>query len=210
MILAIVLVVSAILLKDTVARSLAEQRIRRETGFEAKIGKLQFNLFAPTIQIDNCVLYNPAEFGGSPIMDIPDLHIEYDRQDLALGQIHLKLLRVNLRELHVVLNQAGRTNLIDLLDKVAPEAIGGSRPPGERDKSFGGIDMLNLSVGKVRYTDLRQPRRSQEIEVGMRNSIIQNIRTEQDFAGVLFKILLRAGITIYSGREVVDLRKSSL
>jgi hypothetical protein len=196
LLLAIVLAVAAVLLKDTVARNLAEQRIRRETGFDAKIGKLELSLFAPVIRLENLILYNPAEFGGSAMMDVPDLHLEYDRGKLALGRLHLKLLRLNLRELHIVESHAGRTNLIDLLHKVAPDALGDSGKTNHND-NFAGIDMLNLSIGKVRYTNLRLPRRNQEINLALRNEIIPNVRSEQDLADILFKILLRAGITIY-------------
>ena len=195
LVLAIVLAVAAVLLKDTVARGIAEQRIRRETGFDAKIGKLQFSLFDPVVRLENFVLYNPAEFGGSPIFDIPDLTIEYSP---ASAPPRLKLLRINVRELHIVENAAGRTNLVDLLNKVAPEALSPRGGTG-RGRTFTGIDMLNLSVGKVRYTNLRAPKRNQEIQLGMQNEVVQNIRSEQDLTAILFKILLRAGITVYYG-----------
>jgi hypothetical protein len=197
LVLAIVLAVAAVLLKDTVARSLAEQRIRRETGFDAKIGKVEFNLFAPTIRFENCVVYNPAEFGGSPMLDVPDLHVEYKREQLALGRLQLKLLRLNMRELHIVENAAGRTNIIDFLHKVAPEALGDKSSGSRRTYTFSGVDLLNLTVGKVRYSNLRFPRRNQEVEVALRNEMVANVRSEEDLVGILFKVLLRAGITIY-------------
>lgn len=197
LLLAVVLVIGVLLLKDRIARNLAEERVRKETGFDAKIGKLEFSLFSPRVTLENVVLYNPAEFGGSVFLDIPDLHIEYYKKPLALGKVHLKLLRLHFKEFHIVESQQGRTNLIDLLHQVAPEILG---LPAKSDAiyKFAGIDTLNLSVDGVRYTNLRLPKRNQAMKLGLRNDLTQNVRTEQDVAAILFKVLLRAGITVYS------------
>ncbi|HVK59620.1 MAG TPA: hypothetical protein VM735_12625 [Candidatus Kapabacteria bacterium] len=195
--LALVLVIGLFLLKDNIARNLTEERIRRETGFDAKIGKMQFSLFSPRVTLENLIIYNPAEFGGSIFLNAPDLHIEYDRKQLALGKLHLTLLRLSLTEFHIVENQHGRTNLIDVLSRTAPELLGS--PAGtSAGYKFAGIDMLNLSIDQVRYTNLRVPKRNQEVKLAVRNDLTRNIRTEQDVTAILFKILLRAGITFYA------------
>jgi hypothetical protein len=197
LVLAIVLAVAAVLLKDIAARSLAEQRLRRETGWDARIGKAEFSLLEPRLRLENLVLYNPAEFGGSPILDASEIFLEYHRDELARGRTRLKLLRLSVREMHIVESAAGRTNLVDLLQRVAPETLDRSGKTGASER-FGGVDMLNLSVGRVRYTNLRIPGRNEESNVGLRNVIVQNVRTEQDLAAILFKVLLRAGIPVYT------------
>lgn len=196
LVLAIVLVIGLILLKDTLLKEAAEERIRAETGLEVRIGKLDAGLFRPTLTIQDLVIYNAAEFGGGPFFDIPDLHLEYD-YGLPSEGVTLKLLRLNIRELHLVESQAGQTNLMVLLARVAPESLRKKDGTGGEESGFGGIGMLNLSVGKVRYTSLKNPRRNQEIPVGMKNEIIQDVRTEEDLTAILLKVLLRAGITIY-------------
>lgn len=198
--LAVVLAIGLLLLKDNIARNLTEERIRRETGFDAKIGKLEFSMLSPRVTLENVVIYNPAEFGGSIFLNIPDLHFEYSRKQLALGKIHLSLLRIHLSEFHIVENQHGRTNLVDVLHKVAPELLGSPARPGDR-YTFAGIDTLNLSLDEVRYTNLRIPKRNQEVKLALKNDLTQNVRTEQDVAGILFKVLLRAGITIYADQS---------
>ena len=195
--LALVVAIGLLLLKDNLARNLTEERIRRETGFDAKIGKLEFSLFSPRVWLEDVVLYNPAEFGGSVFLNVPDLHFEYNRKQLALGKLHLTLLRLHLKELHIVESQGGRTNLLDVLHKTAPELLG-SKASDQTRYRFAGIDTLNLSLDEVRFTSLRMPKRNQEVKVGLKNDLTQNLRTEQDLAGVLFKVLLRAGITFYA------------
>jgi hypothetical protein len=198
LLLAVVLGIGFLLLKDNIARGLMEERVRRETGFDTKIGKLEFSLFAPRVRAENVVLYNPAEYGGSIFLDIPDLHIEYDRPRLALGKLHFNLLRVNLREFHIVENQHGRTNLLEILNKTAPELIGAASPSAARAYVFDGIDTLNLTVDTVRYTNLRIPKRNQVSRLNLQNDLTWNLRTEQDLTAILFKVLLRAGIPIYT------------
>lgn len=197
LLLAVVLAIGALLLKDNIARNLTEERIRRDTGFDTRIGKLEFSLFSPRVSLENVVMYNPAEFGGSVFLDIPDLHFEYDRKKLALGKLHLTFLRLTLDEFHIVENQQGRTNLLDVLHKVAPEILGSAAPSADRYR-FAGLDTLNLSLDEIRYTNLRFPKRNQALKLGIRNDLTHNLRSEQDLAAVIFKVLLRAGITFYS------------
>ncbi len=198
LLLALVLGIGLLLLKDNIARNLAEDRVRKQTGFDTRIGKLEFSLFTPRLRAENVVLYNPVEYGGSVFLDIPELNIEYDRSRLALGKLHLSLLRLNLREFHIVEGQQGRTNLLELLRNAAPEMVGAATGSGFSGYVFDGIDTLNLSVGTVRYTNMRLPKRNQVARLEMRDDLTHNLRTEQDLTAILFKVLLRAGIPIYS------------
>ena len=50
--LAVVLAIGLLLLKDKIARNLVEERIRKDTGFEAKLGKLEFSLFSPRVTVE--------------------------------------------------------------------------------------------------------------------------------------------------------------
>jgi hypothetical protein len=195
--LAVVLVTVLLLLKDTLARNFAEAQIRRETGFEAKIGKLEFSLFSPTMTLENFTLYNPADFGGSTFLEVPELHIEYIRDELAFHRLHLKLLRLNLRSVNIVQDHHGRTNILEFMQKVSPDDAEHSRRRKTEEYEFTGVDMLNLSVGTIHYTNLRFPKRNQEINLALQNEIVRNVRSEQDLAGIILKILLRAGISIY-------------
>lgn len=199
LVLAIVLVTGLVLLKDTLIKEVTQKRMQRETGLQVRIGSMQVGLLTPTISMQNLVIYNPAEFGGGPFLDIPDLHVEYDYAKLP----QLKLLRLDVRELHIIENHEGETNLVTIIDKVAPEAFSRSRQGASGTNEFGGIEMLNLSVGKVRYTNFRHPKRNQELSIAIRNNIFQNIRTEQDIAGVFLKVLVRAGITVYFENSAV-------
>src|ERR1051325_10370657 len=94
--LAIVLAVIAVLIKDTVAKSLAEKNLRDNTGMDAKISRLEVGLLTPTMSMEGLKLYNTPEFGGGTFIDLPELRLEYIPADVATGKLHLKVVRLNL------------------------------------------------------------------------------------------------------------------
>ena len=120
--LAAVAIVILLLSFNSILRVYVEHRIRAQTGMDAEIGRFSVGLTEPTVTIQNLKLYNPPDFGGTPFLDIPEIHAEYDRAALARHEIHLTLLRFNLGELDIVKNEAGRTNIFS------------SGPPGRRKK----------------------------------------------------------------------------
>ena len=104
-ILAVVLVVIFFLSLDTIVRLVMQNRIRAQTGMDAEIGKFSFGLTEPTITIKDFKLFNPPSFGGTLFIDIPEIHVEYDRAALAKRELHVTLMRFNLGELDIVKNR---------------------------------------------------------------------------------------------------------
>jgi hypothetical protein len=198
LLLGIVLAVAAILVKDTIIKSLVTTAVARKIGLPVKIGVMEVGLLTPTVSLENIVIYNSAEFGGAPFLEIPELYIEYDLRDARNRETHFHLMRLKMREINIVESAQGKTNLFELLKRVVPGGFSLHRPKGSRKlEHFRGIDVLNLSVDHVKYTSLRNPRHNQETAVAIRNDIIQNVSTEQDISAILLKIFLRAGITIF-------------
>jgi hypothetical protein len=194
LILAIVLVVALLLLKDQIIKAVVESQIRKSTGMEVKIGAISVSLTEPVFNLENFVLYNTAEFGGGPFLDVPDLHLEMYPGAARKQEMRFKLVRMNVRELNIVESRDGRTN-ITCITGALNKITGGRTNSG--DFEFKGIDTLNLTVGKVRYVSLRQPERNQEMNPALQNEIVQNVRSWNDMAGILFKALIRAGVTMY-------------
>src|SRR5262245_14009105 len=107
----LILVALLILCRNAIAKVLVERQIRNATGMDATIGRVQIGIRSPTLTIQNLVVMNPATFGGSRFLDVPELRVEYDPIGLLSRTVHLRLLRLNLGELHIVQNQDGKTNL---------------------------------------------------------------------------------------------------
>ena len=109
----IVLVIIAIVAnREWIAKEVVEQKIRTATGMEPEIGDISFGVLDPKVTLENFKLYNSADFGGTLFLDVPELHIEYDRAALRRHELHITLMRVNLHELDVVKNEDGATNIL--------------------------------------------------------------------------------------------------
>jgi uncharacterized protein involved in outer membrane biogenesis len=202
--LAVALVVGLLLTKDAIAKAAVEQQIRAQTGMDVKIGKLSVGVLSPVATIENLKLYNTPEFGGTPFLDIRELHLEYDRDALAQRQLKVKLLRINLEELTVVRNAAGATNIAVLNEKPAA-----TRAKLTGDVEFRGVEVLNVSVGKVQLIDLKNPRNNRLRTVNLHNQVFNNLKTPGDWYGVLILLWLRSGAPMVQSGTVVPLLTST-
>ncbi len=191
-ILVIVLVVALVLCKDQIIRSVMEKRIRDATGLDAKIGKLEVNVFSSVINIEGFKLYNTAAYGGSPFIEMPELHIEWNSDALRSRRLKLKLVRLHLSEINIVQGQDGKTNLQALQDTLKQQS-----PTGQSSLEFGGLDTLNLTLGKIRYIHLSQPNAPREVQLSVQNHIINNLRTEKELQQALMTLLLRRGLNLF-------------
>ncbi len=193
----VVLFVILLLSLDTILRVVAEKSIRAQTGMEVEIGKFHLGLLEPVVTIRDLKIRNPPNFGGAPFLNIPEIHIEYDRDALASNELHLTLVRFNLGELAIVKNDLGQTNLF---------ALGASQPKKKNTNQkgladfkkqtgfdFKGVDVLNVSVGTAKFIDLKDPRNNREQKIGIENCVMRNVKSTTDLAGLGLLVGLRSG-----------------
>jgi len=195
--LVVVAIVVLLLSYNSILRVIIEHNIRAQTGMDAEIGSVNFALTAPTIHIQNFKLYNSRDFGGTPFLDIPEIYVEYDRAAFMRQEIHVTLMRFNLGELDIVKNQAGQTNIFALGLSAPAKKSGGGQPAINFKKQTGydftGIDVLNVSIGKLKYIDLKNPQDNREQTVGIENCVMKNVKSPGDLAGLGLLIGLRGG-----------------
>ncbi len=194
-ILAVVLVVIFFLSLDSILRVVMENRIRAQTGMDAEIGKFTLGLAEPTVTIKDFKLFNPPSFGGTPFLDIPEIHVEYDRAALARHEIHVTLLRFNLGELDIVKNEAGQTNIFSIaaLPSVKKSGGGGGKSfAKETGFEFTGIDVLNVSVGTAKYIDLKDSKNNRTQVIGLDNCVTPNVKSQADLMPMIAIVVLRS------------------
>ncbi|HTR41788.1 MAG TPA: AsmA family protein [Pseudomonadales bacterium] len=192
--LAVVLFIILLLSLNSIIRIVMEHNIRSQTGMDAEIGRVELGLTKPTLEIQNLKIYNPQSFGGTPFLDIPEIHVEYDRVALAEKEIHVTLLRFNLGELDFVRNENGQLN-IDAMAKTPKTKSHGTATPNfkkETGYDFKQIDMLNVSFHTVKYIDLKNPANNREQIIGLQNCVVPNVKSPNDLAGLAFLIGLRS------------------
>jgi hypothetical protein len=210
-VLVVVVAVVLLLSYNSILRVAVEHSIRAQTGMDAEIGSLNLALTSPTIRIQNFKLYNTGDFGGTPFLDIPEIYVEYDRAALARKQIHITLMRFNLGELDIVKNEKGQTNIFSLGIALPAKNPGGIPAAGNFKKQTGydpkSIDTLNVSIGKVKFIDLKNPQNNREQTIGLENVVIPNVKSQADLGGLEALIVLRGNGFFES---LVDQKKSGL
>ena len=192
----VALVIVVLLLSyNSILRVVMEHNIRAQTGMDAEIGSVNIALASPTIRIQNFKLHNSRDFGGAPFLDIPEIYVEYDRAALATKEIHIKLLRFNLGELDIVKNQAGQTNIFAFGLK-SPGKNPGRQPQinfkEQTGYDFAGIDTLNVSVGRVKFIDLKNPQNDRTQDISLDSCVTPNVKSAADLAPLAAIIVLRS------------------
>jgi len=189
----IFLVIIVLANREWIARQMIERQIRSATGLDPEIGSLSFGVMDPNVTFDNFRIYNPAEYGGTLFLDVPDLHIEYDRAALRHREMHITLMRVNLQEIDVVKNEAGVTNIMSFLNTLAPRKSGGGGRTFTplNGYKFTGIDLLNLSIGRVKFVSLKDQRLNRTAAINLQNLIYTNVVTSADLHGLSGQLWFR-------------------
>jgi hypothetical protein len=199
-VLGIAAVVVAYLCRDTIIRKWVEHNIRQQTGMDASIGAFHVGIRDSVVEIEikDIRIANPPGYGDTPLVVIPEIHAEIDRNSLInSNQIHLTLLRFNLGELDIVKNEQGQTNIF-ALDLAIPnkdqlqksDAIETLKKRTGYD--FAGIDLMDVSVGTFKYIDLKDPTNNRTQLVGMTNVPAPHIKSPADLAGLGVLIVLRS------------------
>jgi hypothetical protein len=193
--LVVIVVVILLLSYNSILRVLIEHNIRAQTGMDAEIGSLNVALTSPTIEIKNFKLHNSGDFGGTPFLVIPEIYVEYDRAALARQEIHITLMRFNLGELDIVKNEKGQTNIFALGLKLPSKKSGGKTEINFKKQTgydFKGIDSLNVSVGTLKFIDLKDSQNSRTQIIGIDNCVTPNVKSPTDLMPLAALVVLHS------------------
>lgn len=189
--------IALLLGKDPLLKSWTERRLSRETGLPARLGQLKLGLGSASLHLKDLRLYNPPEFGGSVLLDVPELYLQVAPAQAAGGKLRLKLVRLHLRELNVIRNREGRLNLEALsarAEKPARAPASKPAPPAAR-LPFAGIDQLRLTADRLTYTDEKNPANNRAFNLGVRDETATNLTTEAELEtwskALLLRVLVR-------------------
>lgn len=188
------LAVTGLLFRDSILKLAARKTLQACTGMRVEIANFKTGLRTPAIQMQGFKLHNYPEFGNSVLLDVPDLLVEFDSELAAQGKLRFKQLRVNLAELNIIRDAAGRWN-IEKVEKEMTERNAARTNRNERRLEFAGIEDLRLTIGRINYTDMQKPSRSRQIDVNIRDELVQGINTDEDLqdwiGAFIFKVILQ-------------------
>ena len=190
--MSVVLFIALLFSMDALLKSFFQNRLRKEIGLEVKIEKLHAGVLSPTLAIHNMKILNGAEFDGSPLLDVPEITLDYAPKEALSGKLHLRHLTFQLAEAHIVKNKAGKMN-VDFAEDSEPASTS-TAAKAKAGFEFTGIDQLNITLGKIVYSDQLEPANDQEFDLGVKNEIVTNIKSESDLADWLMTYLVKKGV----------------
>ncbi|HEY1169783.1 MAG TPA: hypothetical protein VGH19_00310 [Verrucomicrobiae bacterium] len=200
----VILVIALILLKDRIFQAVVQSRLEKQTGLKVELKSAEFNLRTGMMRFEGLKIFNPTEYGDSSFIHFDDLRVEADRVELKQRKLHFRLLHINMSELTIVEDKQGKLNLQAIkeqLDKKKKESKKPGKPgdDGDDDVSameFGGIDTLHLTLGKVKKISLNYPDKPVDTDLGVKDVVIKDVRTQEDFQNKVLPVLLRGGVAV--------------
>ncbi|MFC1514787.1 AsmA family protein [Candidatus Omnitrophota bacterium] len=156
--LLIIVVILAVLViaKNIIAKTAVTSGVKAITGLDLKVGGIDIGLVSTSIGIKDLKLHNPSNFKDRVMIDLPEAYIDYDLGAFLKKQVHLEEVRLNLKELIVIKNEAGELNLDSLKaaqSKDTPKKGGPQKEKKPQEMPDIQIDVLALKIGKVIYKD---------------------------------------------------------
>jgi len=137
--------------KNVIAKHAVSTGVRAITGLKLNIRSMDVGIIKTLIDIKGLELFNPSGFRDKLMVDMPEIHVDYDLGAFFKGKVHLESVRLNLEEFVVVKNQRGEVNLDSLKTVKAKKGRSSSRE--KREMPDIQIDVLELKIGKVIYKD---------------------------------------------------------
>jgi len=140
------------IVKDLAIKVAVEKGVELVTGLKIEIKGLNVGVIRSVVSIKDLKVFNPDGFADRIMIDMPEIYVDYDLWAIITGNIHIREMRIELKELDVIKNQRGELNL-NSLKVVKSEKQGRASKATEGGMPKMRIDVLQLKVGKAVYKD---------------------------------------------------------
>ena len=141
LVVVIVVVLALVFGRNILAKSIVVGGIKQVCGLKIDIAKVDIGL--PSVTVQGLMVYNPDGFQDKILADIPEISFDLDLPGFFKNKVHLGKLKLNVREIDVILNEKGKLN-VNSLALLLPKP-GGGKPPDIK------IDELAVKIVKVGY-----------------------------------------------------------
>jgi hypothetical protein len=185
--LLVVVTLAVVLSLDSILTRTVRVSLERALGVGVRLDRVELGLRDGSYRIHNLVLSNPPGFGPGHMLSLPELYVRADLAAATSNLFRLSEVRVHLEELRIVRDQKGRTN-VPGLDGQGPEKMTQNLLRG---MEFGGIDRLQLTLGRVAMIDESDPRRSVQWDLAVTNYALTNVTHWGAFLPLAIELALR-------------------
>ncbi len=100
--------------KDVLIKVSVEKGVYIATGLPLKMQGFRVGILRTLVSIKGLKLYNPKGYADKVMLDMPQIHIDYNLIPTFKGKLHFQDMRINLKEFYVIKNKDGEVNLNSL------------------------------------------------------------------------------------------------
>ncbi|MBL7170838.1 MAG: hypothetical protein ISS46_02455 [Candidatus Omnitrophica bacterium] len=204
------LLAAFVLARNMIAKIVVSVGVKSITGLGLNINTMNVGIPNTVIDIEGMKLLNPPDFKDTIMADMPEIYVNYDLRAFLKKNVHLKELKIDLKEFVVVKNEGGKLNLDSLKAVQAKAEEKASQEKKEKAQHPGfKIDVLQLKIGKVIFKDYSQgsPPKITTFDVDI-NEQYENITDPEALAKlIVVKALINTTIAKLTNFNLVSLTK---
>ncbi len=192
--ISVVIIIIALLLgRNVLIKHAVQLGIKKATGINTSIDKINIGLFQSTIQIKGLTIYNPEGFKGETLAKVPLIYLDYEPGSLLHRKIHCTEMKINVNEITIVRNKRGEINLNRL--KSIAEKTGSPQKAKKKKETEARIDKLILTVDHVKFVDYSKGPKQLIIPIGLNCEEFKNLNsTEEIVRVIILKTIVSAGL----------------
>ena len=191
---AVAFVIVAALTRNFWLKTLVVRNIEVETGLRVELESFDCSLNLSSFQMRGLRLFQPVEFGGGLMADLPELSVDLDSDLAAAGKLRLRHLKLNLARLNIVKNAAGQLSIQEFEKRLRERW----QVRNQLQWKYAGIDWLELSLRTVSYTDLRSTNPPVAVDLAIEEKQVDTLKTQEQFGrwmgGLLLKLLMQVSL----------------
>ena len=186
-IISIVLIVllCGTIVKDFIVKNIITSVGSKIVGAKIEMGGFSLGLLTQKVRMTRLKLYNPPGFPNEPMVDLPEVRVDFDTIAFLQGKLHARLVVFNMKEMVVVRNKEGKLNVDSLKiieDQKAAVEAKKKEKTSEPEKQMGlSIDVLKLNVERVILKDYTkgEPPAISAFEVALKDKEFKDITSAQ-------------------------------
>lgn len=140
--------------RNFIARKAVEVGVQGVTGFPLEIGAVRVGLFDGQLDVSGLRLMNPQPDFPEPLfVELPGFHVDYRLGSLLRGSPHINTMKVDLKQVVIVKNAKGESNVQRLKGVAAGSGSGGNAGQSAGSPPSFRLDVVHIHIGTVVYKD---------------------------------------------------------
>lgn len=205
---------------ETAVRIASASLLEKAVGVRVSVSRLAFKPYPLVIGLYGVKVHNPEGFREKVLADLPEIYFEINPLAVLKGRIHVREVRLAVKDVVIERNAAGKINLTEMMRLLRERTETRSRPaPGEKPRAPEPrpapepstdkpqkpkkpipviVDRVVVNVGEARYVESgKQGAAERRLKMNIQNLELKNVTdpasvTEQIVVMVLKKMGLMA------------------